>query len=238
MNAQQTKCFCNRCNQQTNHKVSSGISKTLTDEDDPDLPVAWAKGTFQILECLGCGSVTFKELWISSEDDLEDLELGERAWFYPPRTDDSIAVKNFGLLFEEQHKIETLYGEVVSTYNNRNFTLCAAGIRAIIEGICGDKGVTDGPVIDTDRNGNQHVVRRKNLKGKINGLAEKHLLSDEHAKTLHQLRFLGNEALHDLVTPDRKDLKTAIEIVEHTMENLYLLPEKAKGLGRKRKQRP
>ena len=45
-------------------------------------------------------------------------------------------------------------------------------------------------------------------------------------KILHALRFIGNEAVHQLTAPPEDDLKVAIEIVEHTIENLYGLSAK------------
>jgi hypothetical protein len=42
------------------------------------------------------------------------------------------------------------------------------------------------------------VKKQKNLKGKINGRAERGLITTNQAATLHQIRFLGNDAAHEL----------------------------------------
>ena len=64
------------------------------------------------------------------------------------------------------------------------------------------------------------------LEKKINSLQKEKILAEEHAEILHALRFIGNEAVHELTAPPEKDLKVAIEIVEHTLENLYGLSAK------------
>ncbi len=60
-------------------------------------------------------------------------------------------------------------------------------------------------------------------------------MTKRHATILHKHRFLGNEALHDLEAPTRDSLTAAIEIVEHTLENVYELRHTARRV-RRRKQ--
>jgi len=38
-------------------------------------------------------------------------------------------------------KLRVIYEEAVACYNNEAFILCAAGLRAILEGICQDKNI-------------------------------------------------------------------------------------------------
>jgi hypothetical protein len=51
---------------------------------------------------------------------------------------------------------------------------------------------------------------------------------------------MGNDAIHELSRPSEDDLHVAIEIVEHTLESLYEIPEKAEALraNRAKKKRP
>ena len=57
------------------------------------------------------------------------------------------------------------------------------------------------------------------------------------AEILHALRFIGNEAVHELTAPPEDDLKAAIEIVEHTLENLYGLSAKGYSLLAKKQKK-
>ncbi|MBE2274661.1 MAG: DUF4145 domain-containing protein, partial [Flavobacteriales bacterium] len=73
-----------------------------------------------------------------------------------------------------------------------------------------------------------------NLQCKIDALHENKLLVKENAESLHELRFLGNEALHELEKPSIEELKLAIEILELTLENIYELQHKAMILKQKK----
>jgi hypothetical protein len=60
---------------------------------------------------------------------------------------------------------------------------------------------------------------------------------------LHELRFLGNEAVHELDQPSTNELTLAIDIIHHILDALYEIPEKAETLRdkkalRKKKQTP
>lgn len=52
-------------------------------------------------------------------------------------------------------------------------------------------------------------------------------MTKQSVKILHGQRYLGNEAVHMLARPSKSELKLAIEIIEHTLDHLYDVPEKA-----------
>ena len=104
-----------------------------------------------------------------------------------------------------------IYEEVIMTYNNASFILCAAGMRAILEGICKDKEITDGT-----------------LEKKIMNMCEQGSISPQHENILHKLRFLGNEALHELQEPTQEEIDASLDIIEHIIESLYEIVGKAK----------
>jgi len=118
---------------------------------------------------------------------------------------------------------------MIDAFNHGLFILCAGGLRACIEGICISEGIKDGPV-EIVKAGVKVIKRKKDLQGQISGLFEKGLLTKKHAEVLHEHRFLGNEALHELDSPSKSELILAIEIVEHTLENLYELSPKVSDL--------
>ena len=62
------RLFCNYCKQHTNHEELKSHSQTYWPKDDPDMPVDYAEGTWQIVQCAGCDRVSFRELWHTSED--------------------------------------------------------------------------------------------------------------------------------------------------------------------------
>jgi len=129
-------------------------------------------------------------------------------------------------LVNTPQNIRTIYRETIDALNSGSLILCSGGIRAIVEGVCNDKGITKGTVI----NGAGKSIVSKNLNGKIEGLHTAGYLTPENAAILHELRFLGNEALHSLSAPSHEELKIAINIVEQTLDNIYELQHKARML--------
>jgi hypothetical protein len=96
-----------------------------------------------------------------------------------------------------------------------------------VEGTCAAQGIIDGPVEQPKKGGGKETVRKGNLEGKIAGMAEKGILTSGAAQSLHEHRYLGNNAVHELAMPSRDELKLAIEIIEHVLDQLYVIPEKA-----------
>ena len=66
----------------------------------------------------------------------------------------------------------------------------------------------------------------------IEGLAERGILTEKQAGTLHEHRYLGNKALHELDIPDKKTLEIALNLIEHIMEDLYTVPSQVADLQR------
>jgi hypothetical protein len=137
--------------------------------------------------------------------------------------------------------LDQLYRETISAFNDSSLLFTAGGLRALVEGICADQGVVDGP--RRDRNTGQYitrdgqVLRGDNLECKIEGLAERGLLLARQAAFLHEHRLLGNRALHELDVPDKQTLGTAVHILEHIMEGLYSLQAQADELAAARQWR-
>jgi len=223
------KVFCLECKRETNHTSLHEIKKTFNDDEAQ----IWAEGTWQIVQCNGCETISFRESWVSSEDiDPEDGYI-ENVKIYPVRGKDIYPIKPF---YNVPLKIRTIYREMIDAFNNGLLILCSGGLRATIEGICNNENILDGPV-EKEINGVKKIQRKKDLQGKISGLFEKGLLTKNHAETLNEHRFLGNDALHSLDQPTKDELKIAIDIVEHTLDNLYELTEKVSDLRYKKQRR-
>ena len=54
---------------------------------------------------------------------------------------------------------------------------------------------------------------------------------------LHQHRYLGNDSIHQLSLPSKLELNLALDIIEHVLESLYEIPEKASELAVKQQRR-
>lgn len=232
MSDEKITIYCVRCKGFTNHEIHSRYSKTFTPENTPNMEIDFAEGSWEILVCRGCEEVTFRETWTTSEDILDTTGMPEPSIkLYPERSEKMLPIKPH---YSLSPTLQQIYRETIDSYNQGFTILCAVGIRILIEGICSDKEIKGGPVQDE-----KGIIKRKNnLQGKIEGMAEAGFLTKEHAKTLQELRFLGNEAVHEFRAPSSDEFQIAIEIVEHTLDNLYELTEKTEILRRKKRSRP
>jgi hypothetical protein len=221
--------ICLTCKNTNRHKVLTSVGTSGKESMGGDDWFYW-NSDFQILECQGCGNISFRSEHSNSEEYDEDGHSVNEL-IYPKRTSDTWNTKDF---FNIPYNIRRIYRETIDCFNNKNLTLCGAGVRALVEGLCNENGVTQGEIEITKRDGSKQLKRVENLQGKINGLHEKGKLTKENAEILHEHRFLGNTAIHDLSAPTKEELSLALEIIEHVFDNLYEIPEKAMQLRHKR----
>lgn len=111
------------------------------------------------------------------------------------------------------NELGRLYKEIVTCFNEDCLLLCTIGLRALVEGICVDKGLTD-------------EITGKNLRAKIDGLI-KFLPSLNLIEALHAFKVSGDDAAHRLQTLTRDDARTAIEVIEHLLNHFYDMDDKA-----------
>ena len=230
------KVYCAKCQGKTNHLVMQSVDCNASEiigyyKGRPEA-IHWSDN-YQIIQCQGCNSITFRQLSYFSEavqqigpDECDD---GSSERLFPKRSNKTRPIKTY---YNIPNTILRIYRETLECYNNEAVTLCAAGLRAIIEGICADQKVLNGPVQVNKAGRSTKIVRKKNLEGKIAGLGEKGILTQGNTVILHEHRFLGNEAVHELTQPSQDELILAIDIVEHTLEALYEMPDKADELRR------
>lgn len=219
------KVHCEKCSQGTCHRILASTKQRWDEIEDNDIYFS-GFDRYQIIHCEGCETISFRHLSYWSENDEPEEKL------YPESFIENHELKNFPV-FEKE--LSEIYYEAVSSFNAGNFILCAVGIRAIIEGICKDKGVKKGYIrnLETDefvlyKNGSRKTAN--DLRGKILGLRDKEIITKSQNKILHQLRFLGNDAIHKLYRPSQEELKTALLIIENMIENLYVIPLHAEKL--------
>lgn len=240
------KVLCAECKSDTNHEAvqtvdvsSSEIYRYGPHDNDLD-SINWTD-RYQVIKCLGCDTFSFRHLnWFSEAQEYfgpDNYHDGTTERLYPHRGKAVLAAKDF---YNVPKNLRSIYKEVVSCFNNESPVLCAAGLRASIEGLCAANGVSDGPIEVRKSDGTTETKRKNNLEGKISGLFEKGFLTKRNAELLHEHRYIGNDAVHELSRPSDTDLKIAIEIVEHMFESLYEIPEKAEALkiARAKKVKP
>lgn len=219
---------CVKCNGATKHQVLTSIEVNGSEYNQEETcGVEWAHH-YQIIQCGGCESISFRHTSQDSENfDPITYEIYETEQLYPEREATILPTKSYSNV---PPNLRRIYSELIDCFNNDSPILCAAGLRAIVEGICAEHGILNGPVEKLAKGGTSKTVRSKDLQGRIAGLQEKGLLAKKNADTLHEHRYLGNEAVHQLARPSNNELRLAIEIVELTLDQLYELPKKAEEL--------
>lgn len=106
--------------------------------------------------------------------------------------------------------MEGIYLETIKALNSSQSILTGIGIRAIIETICKDKNANGGDLLN-----------------KIDDLVTQGVLTKEGAAILHKLRILGNKAAHEVRPHDDVQLGLALDVIDHLLLGVYVLPHHA-----------
>ena len=207
---------CGSCDRTTNHKALA-VVEWEDSSSDGDITV-WR--SYMIVICQGCRTVSFCIQSTCSEDMGHDSYTGEpylvkRYELYPSRVTgrpemDSINEVPFGIC--------SIYRETRSALCSEQPILAGIGIRAIVEAVCTDRGATG-----------------KNLEKSIENLATMKIVTEEGAKILHSLRFMGNDAAHEVKAHTIDELNIAFGVIEYLLHGVYIMPKQAAKLPQKKK---
>ena len=210
------KIYCNTCRVKTNHElkfVHLGRYDEHVEEIDESLPpyVYWQKREYRLWVCLGCDTAILEDALTREEWVDRDGNQEWESFYYPRRARQDLRKKHFRRL---GGKLASIYREVIESFNAGLKVLCAVGLRALLEGICADKGITEGML-------HQKI-------DKLDGYLPPNIV-----QSLHGFRFMGNEAAHNLQAPKLEELRLAIEVMEDLLNFLYELDYKARMLPQK-----
>jgi hypothetical protein len=201
--------YCNSCQQNTRHVL---VASKEYRHDSPDESAAWW-GEYRLWACAGCDTCVMEDYYTASYmvaySANGDNQIYENI-YHPKRASSTRPSKNFVNLPD---KLNILYSEVVKSNNEGLHLLCAVGLRALLEGVCADKGIPGG-----------------NLEEKIEGM--KALLPESIVTNLHEFRFMGNRAVHELEAPKSFELSIALDVIEDILNFFYALDYKASLLGK------
>ena len=208
--------FCNNCNCETCHKCEGEHYRDYPNYN-PDGSVSIVERIgYRLWVCAGCERGTLEEYYIFDSSDPEYLkDEHHEITYHPERSKLHVKSKAFKQL---PKKLTQIYRETLGAYNNDLAVLCALGIRSLLEGICADKRISG-----------------RNLKEKIDNLVN--IIPKNIVVNLHSIRFIGNEAGHELSSPGTDELRLAIELCEDLLNFLYELDYKARRLTESRKLR-
>lgn len=206
--------FCRVCRNKTNHAILHKTSKS--DSDNNGYDQVWWSNDYFMLQCLGCETVCLlKESSYSEDYDPETGQLEISSEIYPDPFAERGHIDNS---YDLPMNVRRVYLEAIGAFNNKLPVLTSVGLRATVEAVCADKGVT-----------------KKDLKSKIDALVIKGFMTQQEADLLHLTRFMGNASAHEQEEPKIEELKTGLDIIEATLRNAYILPVKAAALAKYKK---
>jgi hypothetical protein len=218
------KFYCNTCGTETHHGLVALQRQPhyVYGEDAlMETVVDWYEFQYRFWVCRGCDTALLETAWTSMG--IEDEE-GNQIWeseVDPKRMVADRSSKHFRQL---NPKLTAIYREVVVSLNAGLKVTCAMGLRALLEGICVDKGVTD-----EDAWG---------FEAKLEKLKDRKLLPSHIVDCFHSFKFIGDSAAHRLEAPSKEELELAIDVIEDLLNFLYeleySLAAKAKRLAEKR----
>jgi len=198
---------CRICVRDTRHAVL--YEKNI--ETDPEF---WhERDTWQVVRCLGCMTIGFRHrhddfdlAWQDSHGETyHEFEIS----LYPRGVKDH---KKLELHFLPA-LIRSIYSQTLAAYSEKAFILTGIGLRATIEAVC-----------------NEVSVSGSTLEKRIDQLHKAGFVSSGDKKRLHAIRFLGNDAAHDIKEPKESELRIALAIIDHLLNSVYILESKAKAL--------
>jgi hypothetical protein len=174
---------------------------------------------YQIIQCQGCESVSFRKCYSDTESSVWIEERNEEIFIdkieiYPTRVAGRHKLRQAHFL---PFNVKQIYEETHSSLCNRQPILAGIGIRALIEAVCKQKG-----------------AKGRNLEYKIDSLVTLGVLTETGARILHKLRDLGNTAVHEVKPHSEETLGIAMDVVEHLLNDVYILPAVAESLPKRK----
>lgn len=169
----------------------------------------------EMLKCRGCHTISFRKI-IRDYESAYPIDETNDEWHVPEDITNYPSIleghKELGEIWEVPPIVRDIYIQSVQAIKDQSNTLAGIGLRATIEAICNDQSI----------NG-------RTLEKRIDGLAKGGLISQKDAERLHAIRFLGNDAAHEIKRADPSNLLIALRIIEHLLVNIYILDSEADG---------
>lgn len=189
--------FCNKCNEKTNHEIH--FTKCIDGEDGP---IDWYN-LYQVLECRGCGNITFRNrLWFSEFQDFEpESDPVFRDKYYPTAL---IRKSPIWLDELENQNLTEVLKEVYSSFQNNLQIVTAIGIRTAFDIIAIEK-INDIGSFDK----------------KLNDLLNRKIITSDEKIILDTLIDSGNAAAHRGYSPSKDDIHILFDILEKIIEKIY-----------------
>ncbi|WP_411868820.1 DUF4145 domain-containing protein [Vulcanococcus limneticus] len=203
---EKVKSYCSTCGRETNHEII--VAHSISHRDDYDCDIK-----YQIVGCLGCEFVSFRKSFVDIESAYPnrdgEWEVPEENDVYPRVLQGHVGIED---IFHLPDVVGKIYTEVLTAITEDARILSGLGLRGVVEAVCNDLGITG-----------------RSLETRINKLASSGHISKSDAERLHAIRFMGNDAAHEIRRPHDGALRVALKIVEHLLQSVYILEKEVEG---------
>jgi Domain of unknown function (DUF4145) len=201
---------CNSCKKTTSQTILFSKRLTEIDEDFPENSSMYETNkVYMTIQCGGCEEVSFLIRHIGGAYANENEEYGHFDENFPNEEDET----DVTLLDDEEQKalpkvLQNLYTEVEGAFREELSILAGVGLRMLVEGICLEQKISG-----------------RNLQEKIKNLQPAGLLSTNAVPILDKLRQIGNFSAHEIKGFSIEQLEYALDIINHVLKSIYLLPK-------------
>ena len=197
-----TRTFCNRCQQETNHSIAQCCSNHRN-EGTEQAP-RFLREKWQLLKCRGCDSV---HVYMVEESSNSSLVRCQR---YPP-----LEVRRTPPWCSTLPKeLQGLIVEIYSALFGNCLALAAMGARTLI-----DKLLTD------------ELGDVGGFQQKLKEAVSSNFLTVRNKDIITPAIEIGNAASHRGYIPTQRDVFDVLDIVEHCLEQSYILEGKSRRLS-------
>jgi hypothetical protein len=205
---------CSKCDGKTYHLVRSSLDISGK-ESHISGGAFWWESHYQIIQCQGCKTISFRMCSTNSEDFEPDDEghfvevVSEN--LYPSRVEGRKGLDEG--VWHLPSKVRRIYAETLQALNSQSPVLAGIGLRALVETVCEEKSAEGG-----------------NLMQQIDDLTLKGILTPAGTKILHKIRTLGNAAAHEVKPHSEQQLGIALDVIEHLLIDVYILPKQVEAV--------
>lgn len=201
---------CNDCSRTTNHNVL--FYKRVTTVDDlfrKNSPFYKSHKDYMTVQCCGCNELSFLIRHLDSS--TSGIYNGSDYF------DENFPSNEFDLdaavLTEEELEvlpkiIQQLYVEVEGAFLEESEILAGVGLRMLVEAICLEQKIPGS-----------------NLATQIPNLHTAGLISANEIPILDKLRKIGNISVHEIKGFSIDKLQYALDIINHVLKSIYVLPK-------------
>jgi hypothetical protein len=185
----QLSSSCASCGQETWHSI---LHHHVESEFEYRTDTA-----YQIVKCCGCHTVSFRKAIIDYE---ASYPISEDEWDIPQDVVCYPSVlkghRELQDVWELPNTVRIIYNQSIQAIKEDSNILAGIGLRATIEAICNDL-----------------LIEGKTLDKRIDTLEKRGLISKKDSERLHAIRFMGNDAAHEIKKVDLKNLLIALRII-------------------------